>query len=158
MPDLFLVFTLILLGFILLAIELFIIPGFGFVGISGLFCLVIASYVSYTKLNPLTGFAVSIISIVAIVVMIRILPKTKMYKKLRLETTTSKSAGYSATRAGLEELINKEGVTLTPLHPVGTAIVDGKRLDVVCEVGLIDKEKKVVVVKVEGNRVVVKEV
>lgn len=158
MPDLFLVFTLILLGFILLAIELFIIPGFGFVGISGLFCLVIASYISYTKLNPLTGFAVSIISIVAIVVMIRILPKTKMYKKLRLETTTSKSAGYSATRAGLEELINKEGVTITPLHPVGTAIVDGKRIDVVCEVGTIDKEKKVVVVKVEGNRVVVKEV
>lgn len=153
-----LVFTLILLGFILLAIELFIIPGFGFVGISGLICLFIASYISYTKLNPMAGFAVSLISLITIIVMIKILPKTRIWKKLQLEETTSKGAGYSATRMGLEKLIGKEGITLTPLHPVGTAIIDGKRVDVVSEVGMIDKDRKVVVVKVEGNRVIVKEV
>lgn len=155
MSEIFLVFTLILLGFILLAIELFIIPGFGFVGISGLFCLVIAGYMSYIKLNPAIGIIVSIASIVAIIIMLRILPTTKLYKKLRLETTT---IGYSATRSGLDKLIGKEGITITPLHPVGTAVVDDKRIDVVSEVGMIDKDKKIVVLKVEGNRVVVKEV
>lgn len=155
MSEIFLVFTLILLGFILLAIELFIIPGFGFVGISGLFCLVVASYISFTKLNPVAGIIVSIASIAAIVIMLKILPKTNLYKKLRLETTTT---GYSATRSGLDKLIGKEGMTITPLHPVGTAIIEDKRVDVVSEVGMIDKDKKVVVIKVEGNRVVVKEV
>lgn len=155
MPDLFLVFTLILLGFILLAIELFIIPGFGFVGISGLFCLAVASFLSYTRLNPLMGILVSIASIIVIVIMLRILPKTKLYKKLRLETTT---VGYSATRAGLERLMGKEGVTINPLHPVGTAIIEGKRVDVVSEVGMIEKGRRIIVVKVEGNKVVVKEV
>lgn len=157
MPEIFLVFTLILLGFILLAIELFIIPGFGFVGISGLFCLVLASYISYSKLSPQIGISVSIISIIAIVIMVKTLPKTKLWKKLRLEETTAKSAGYSATRAELKDLLGKEGVTITPLHPVGTAIIDSKRVDVVTETaGMIEKDKVVVVVKVEGNRVVVK--
>lgn len=151
----FLVFTLILLGFILLAIELFIIPGFGFVGISGLFCLTIASYISFSKLNPAVGFLVSIASITAIIIMMKALPKTNLYKKLRLETSTK---GYSAVRSGLDKLIGKEGITITPLHPVGTAVVDDKRIDVVSEVGMIDRDKRVVVIKVEGNRVVVKEV
>lgn len=158
MSELFLVFTLILLGFILLAIELFIIPGFGFVGISGLFCLALASYFSYTKLNPLIGIIISAVSLFAIVIMLKILPKTKVYKKLRLETTTARSAGYTAVREGLESLIGKEGISITPLHPVGTAIIDNKRVDVISEIGMIDKDKKIVVVKVEGNRVVVKEV
>lgn len=154
MPDLLLVFTLILLGFILLALELFVVPGFGLMGILGLLCLAGASYLSYTKLSSLAGIIVSVVSIVAIVLLIRIFPKTAFWKKMRLEKTT---AGYSATREGLESLAGKEGIILTPLRPVGTAIIDNKRIDVVTEMGMIDKDKRIVVVKVEGNRVVVKE-
>lgn len=158
MSGLFLVFTLILLGFILLAIELFIIPGFGFVGISGLLCFAAAAYISFIKLNPLMGIIISVLSVIVIAAMLKFLPKTRLYKKLQLEATTGKSAGYSATREGLNELIGKEGTVITPLHPIGTAVIEGKRVDVVSEVGMIDRGKKIVVIKVEGNKVVVKEV
>lgn len=154
MPDWFLVFSLILLGFVFLALELFVIPGFGLMGILGLLCLGAASYLSYTKLNPLVGVIISVFSIVVIILLIRIFPKTTFWKKMQLEKT---AAGYSATREGLESLAGKEGVTLTPLRPVGTAIIEDKRVDVVTEMGMVDKDKKIVVVKVEGNRVVVKE-
>lgn len=154
MPDLLLVFTLVLLGFVLLALEVFVIPGFGLLGILGLLCLAGASYLSYIKLSPLMGIIVSVVSIAAIILLIRIFPKTAFWKKMRLTKTT---AGYSATREGLQDLIGKEGVTLTSLRPVGTAIIDNKRVDVVAEMGMVDKDKKIVVVKVEGNRVVVRE-
>lgn len=156
MPSVILVLTLILLGFVLLVIELFVIPGFGIVGISGLFCLGLAGYISYLKFSPLAAVLVSILSVAAIILLIKILPHTNIYKKMRLETTTSRKAGFSAERSGLSELMGKEGITLTPLHPVGTAVIGGKRIDVVSEVGMIDKDSKVVVVKVEGNKVVVR--
>lgn len=51
----------------------------------------------------------------------------------------------------------QQGKTLTDLRPAGRALIEGKRLDVVSQGQMIDAHKDIVVVLVEGNRVVVKE-
>lgn len=56
------------------------------------------------------------------------------------------------------DLIGKVGVTFTPLRPAGTVIIDDERLDVVSEGSFTEKDKKVKVVKVEGSRIVVREI
>ena len=56
------------------------------------------------------------------------------------------------------ELVNCTGVTITQLRPSGTAFINGKRVDVVTEGGLIEQGASIKVVAVEGLRVVVREV
>ena len=65
-------------------------------------------------------------------------------------------AGYTS-RSNLSELLGAEGVALTTLRPAGTAEFNGKRVDVVTDSEYIDHGKQIVVVAVEGMRVVVRE-
>jgi membrane-bound serine protease (ClpP class) len=55
------------------------------------------------------------------------------------------------------ELLEKTGTALTPLRPAGTAVIDGKRVDVVTEGQMIERGTPVRVIAVEGMRVVVRE-
>ena len=55
------------------------------------------------------------------------------------------------------ELLERTGTALTTLRPAGTALIEGKRVDVVTEGQLIERGAAVRVVAVEGLRVVVRE-
>jgi len=54
--------------------------------------------------------------------------------------------------------VGKVGTALTPLRPAGTAEVAGQRLDVVTEGEFIHSGMQIKVIKVEGTRIVVKEI
>jgi membrane-bound serine protease (ClpP class) len=55
------------------------------------------------------------------------------------------------------ELLNGTGVALSQLRPSGTATINGQRVDVVTEGGLIERVTAIKMVAVEGARVVVRE-
>jgi membrane-bound serine protease (ClpP class) len=63
-----------------------------------------------------------------------------------------------ASEPGLEDLIGVTGAVHTPLRPVGVVTLNGSRVDVVAESGMIEKGAEVRVIKVEGNRVVVRQI
>jgi membrane-bound serine protease (ClpP class) len=54
-------------------------------------------------------------------------------------------------------LIGRTGETITNLRPSGIALIDDQRVDVVAEGEFVGSGKEIVVVKVEGNRILVKE-
>ena len=54
------------------------------------------------------------------------------------------------------ELLHGTGTALTQLRPSGTASINGQRVDVVTEGGLIERGTAVKVVAVEGSRIVVR--
>ena len=56
------------------------------------------------------------------------------------------------------EMMGLEGIALTTLRPAGTADFDGKRVDVVTESSYIEHGKKIRVIKVEGHKVIVREI
>ncbi len=157
MPEWLLVLILIVIGFILLLIELLIIPGFGFTGIMGLLSLVVASYIAYTELNFLIGLITSLGSLIVIILSLKLFPKTGIWKKLRLERAETKKDGFHASIKDSSALIGKEGISLSPLRPTGIATIDGKRIDVVTEGIFLPKDSNIKVINVEGNRVVVRE-
>lgn len=81
----------------------------------------------------------------------------KFFKKLVLNDSTNTESGYISNENRLE-LIGKVGVTLTPLRPSGTIVLDDERIDVVSEGTFIAKDKQVKIVKTEGSRIVVREI
>jgi len=155
MPEWLLVVLFISVGFILFLIELFT-PGFGLTGISGLISIAVGSYIAYTKLNLFWGLISTTISLLGIIGFFKVFTKTGIWKRLRLETTEDKGKGFRTGR-NLEKFLNKEGLALSPLRPTGTALIDGKRIDVVAEGLYIDKGKNIRVVRIEGNNLIVRE-
>lgn len=152
--------TLILfaLGIGLILLEFFV-PG-GIAGAIG-FLAIIASF--FIASDNVVHMGISLLialtaSVLLSILMIRVFGKRmKLFKRIILTDSTSTEKGYVSNKNRLE-LIGVEGITLTPLRPSGTILIEDERIDVVSEGGFIPKDRKVRIIKTEGSRIVVREV
>lgn len=155
-----LAFLAFLLGIIALLLEIVVFPGFGVAGIIGIILFgwgVLLVSVDVTQVTAALVLAL-IATMVVLVLGLRLMSRYKLWYKLTLQNKQQKEEGYVAPLPQLALFAGKEGTALTPLRPAGAAEVDGYRLDVVTGGEFIKSGSRVRVVKVEGTRVVVKEV
>jgi len=156
-------------GLILLAIELFVIPGFGIVGISGIVAilasLALATMGQWELItipdisDALTRITIALaFSIIVTIVFARYLPRTSLGRHLILSDSQEHEEGYVAQLQDQSPLLGLTGTTLTPIHPSGTVVIYDKRYDVVSEGEFIDKHVTVEVIDVEGARIVVRQI
>jgi membrane-bound serine protease (ClpP class) len=152
-------------GMLLLAIELIFIPGFGLAGIAGI--LAILAGLAMSMIGPgdtpqfmliTTGrVVVSIaLALLATLVFMRFLPRLPFGKKLILDTALTAGQGFESAPASDHALLGKTGLATTPLHPAGIAEIEGERVDVVSDGELINAGEPIRVMRVDGNRVVVR--
>ena len=159
--------VIFIIGVVLLLLEIFVIPGFGIVGvvgillmISGLFLGLVGDF-SITDPNDISNAIIQLASsflmtAVFIYILSRFLPKTKMWNNLILQSKISSTSGYTSS-LDLTSLIGAEGIALTDLRPAGTAVINGKRVDVVTDGEYIKNGTSLVVNFIQGSRVVVEE-
>jgi len=158
---------IIFVGILLLLIEMIVIPGFGIAGIGG---IVIVVFGLYRLLLPdipvgeevtdmaMTGLTIGIIGgLIGLVLLFKLMTKTKFWKKLATPDVQDHERGYD-TSLGLEDMVGIEGVADTDLHPSGWATFGDKRIFVVSEGTFIEDGEKVKIIKVDGNRVVVRKI
>lgn len=173
--------VLFLFGAGLIALEIFVIPGFGVFGITGglavVFSIILASQtfvIPSTKeqlgqlsrtMGTLSG---SIVAVVCLALFagnfIRRIPGLR---NLILAPPNSDETGpqLDPLLAGEgpvnlteqdPELLNKQGVAFSTLRPAGRAQIDGQLVDVIAEGEFIEPGVPVEVIEVAGNRVVVR--
>ncbi|HTD68500.1 MAG TPA: NfeD family protein [Candidatus Limnocylindria bacterium] len=146
------VITLLVAGAVLLLLET-ILPGM-IAGIAGLVCLGAGVIQSYVLFGPQVG------TYVLVGVLVGLMLGTILWLKYFPNTRTAKIFTSQSTVGDIgtdrPELLNQSGTAFTPLRPSGTAIINGHRVDVVTEGGLIERNTPVVVVAIEGMRVVVR--
>ena len=170
-----LAFLLFLLGLILLALEIFVIPGFGVTGISGIILVLgsigLVAYGHWPRSNEewlgygqaLGPFTISILgAIVLAFVLARYLPHIPYANRLML-TPRSESEEFGEEMADsihpeMAALLGAIGVAATPLRPAGKVQFGDEFVDVLAEGSYVLPGSRVQVVEIEGNRVVVKEV
>lgn len=147
-----------ILGFALIVGELFI-PG-GIIGVIGAALVIISLlfagenvvYMAYSILIAI------IIAVLGMVIMMKFLGKNlHFFNKLILRDATTTDEGYVSNENRVD-LLGKVGVTITPLRPAGSIQVDNERLDVVSQGSYINSDKKVEIIRVEGSRIVVREI
>lgn len=170
----------VLLGLVLLIVELFLIPGFGVFGISGL--ILIFGGLAMTFVGPImpsgmpagvgvdwSGFADGLLTaLIGLVASIglwiwlgRYLPKLPYARGLILDDM--EPSEEEAARAAAWPLVGATGVAVSDLRPGGTAKFaitdapdDTANADVVCDRGFVPAGTPLNVVEVAGNRVVVR--
>jgi membrane-bound ClpP family serine protease len=164
---------LFLAGLTCLALEVFVLPGFGLFGLAG-GLLVIASLVlaSQTFVLPrndyqlhhlrnsllmLTGAGVGMV--LAAAAMRRYLPHTPVLNNMVLAPPSSEEVTRINEREALtrlEHLLGHRGIAFTPLVPGGKARIGDELVDVLTDGEFVDRGLPVEVVEVRGNRVVVR--
>ncbi|GJL68733.1 MAG: hypothetical protein NPIRA06_13680 [Nitrospirales bacterium] len=158
-------FLLVGLGLILVGLEIFIIPGFGIAGILGILALMgglglslIGTGASWdSMLSALGQVALSIlVAIIATLILVRYFPRLPFGKRLILETNLQAQEGYESSPAEDHRWLGKQGLAISDLHPSGIARFDGERVDVVSDGTFIDAGQQLEVVRIDGNRVVVR--
>jgi membrane-bound serine protease (ClpP class) len=150
---------LFILGIVLLILEVAVIPGFGLAGLLGIGSVVTSIILAFGDVQTaLFSLSIAIsVSVVAIVLLWGRIRQSRFWRRLILSHEESPAAGYRAP-ADFGYLVGQKGVALTPLRPAGTALIDGKRYDVVSDGGFITGNTSVEVVHTEGTRVVVREI
>ncbi|OGX25331.1 MAG: hypothetical protein A3J51_04560 [Omnitrophica WOR_2 bacterium RIFCSPHIGHO2_02_FULL_45_21] len=156
------------LGVILLFLEIFVIPGFGISGISGVILLLSGIFLALIR-HPLQipkieltqafntiGLAI-ILTAAAAILLIKFLPKSPLWKNILLTSEEKKEEGFRSS-VSLDKYIGKSGKALTVLRPAGKVNIEGEILDVVSRGDFIDKDTPVRVVAAQGAELIVEQI
>ena len=149
-----LILGLTLMGALLIFVELFI-PGM-VAGICGAIALLAAIVLSYANYGAEKGNAMLAVVLLASVVFFAWWMRAFFQSRLGRRWTLQETVPQDPNPQRFSGLENQLGRALTSLRPAGTALVDGRRIDVIAESGLIEAGEPVRVVRVEGPKVVVR--
>lgn len=149
------IIVLTLTGMVLIGID-FYLPGFVLASIGIVMMLVATGYCYNTYgLGPAVVMFIveGALGIGAGYVSIKLVPQTRLGKQMFLQHTQE---GQRAQAPLADDWIGKRGVAQTILRPSGMAVIEGKRVDVVAESGVIEPDSLIEVVAVNENRIVVR--
>ena len=110
-----------------------------------------------TKVSLLKVLGSIAASFVGMCILARYLPETSIFGRIILKTEETPEDGYVVASAEQQDLIGKEGITVSHLRPVGRAQIGDEVLSVVTQGEHIERDAKVKVIEVKGNRIVVRE-
>jgi membrane-bound serine protease (ClpP class) len=152
------------LGLIALAVEVFILPGVGVVGLLGLGLITTSMILALIGNSPTTGDLIQagavlgaslVITASVFVAWIRHLPNSTRWSGIMLKEASGKAEGF-VSAPSRPDLVGKAGEAITDLRPAGAARIAGERVDVVTEGEFILTGSALTVVRSEGYRLVVR--
>ena len=154
-------FLLFLIGIGLIALEIFVIPGFGIAGILGITLMLGSVFFVFDKAyefeTAVLWLSISVILSAALIILaVWFLPETQLFRRFALQTVMDTEMGYhSSSTENFQDYLGQSGTALTPLRPAGTVRIGDKRLDVVTAGDFIPQNSNVKVIEVEGSKVFV---
>lgn len=164
---------LFVIGLVLVALELFVIPGFGVAGISGI-VLVIAgltlSLLNNVDFNfePVKAGSVSkalftviggaSLGFVLIIYLSSRIGAKGVFREFALNTTLDNKEGFVGVAMENNDLVGKSGVASTVLRPSGKVNVEGVVYDAVSLEGFIEKGQTIKVIRFETGQIYVEKI
>lgn len=153
-------------GAVLVAVEIFVIPGFGLFGVLGGAGILGGLYMSLVGDATLTAdlttagwilsTTVAIILVTGWAILKRLPQSDRLFRsRIFLASSTDRDSGFESALPR-PDLVGSEGVAITDLRPSGTGLFEDERLDVVSESEWIEEGTPIRVVSSEGYRHVVR--
>lgn len=148
---------ILVIGIALIIIEYFVPGGvLGFIGVIMMLGSLLLAGANVTQMMYSIIIAL-LVAVVGVVVMMKFFgKKMTALNRLVLRDATTTEDGY-VSNVNRVDLIGRTGEALTTLRPSGTALVEDERLDVVTEGSYIEAGTMIEIIKVEGSRIVVRE-
>lgn len=160
-------------GIVLIAAEIFIIPGFGVAGITGLIftlgglILVMlnndALDFSFVKMDDIfLAITTTLAGLIGSAIIMFLgglrLTNTKAFKRIALEDVQDKSQGYTSSFYSEKSMVGRRGVAQTVLRPSGRVEIDDDIYDAYTRGNYIEAGTQIEVISDEGTSLKVREV
>jgi len=162
---------LFVVGIILIALEIFVIPGFGVAGVSGVLLVIVGLTLSMVDnvvfkfdfsvafSEVIHAFFIVITSIFLAFILSLWLGKkiftSPAFGNIALNSDLKAENGFLGVESQPKELVGKTGIADSVLRPSGKVIIDGELYDAKSEYGLIDRGSKIKVIRYETGQVYV---
>jgi membrane-bound serine protease (ClpP class) len=152
MEPITLYITLLLAGFMLIGMEIFV-PG-GILGTIGAVAWLVAAGIGMAKFespwNMLSAFALLLMGVLTFVIWIKYFPKSRVGKSLSLDDSTK---DYKAHRHTETFPPGTLGEAVSTLRPSGIATFEGRRIDVVADGEWIEAGQPVKISSTTGGHI-----
>lgn len=163
---------LFIIGLILIALEVFVVPGFGVTGISGI-ALTLGSLILSLVRNVNFDFnavpasrlilaviivlgSVTLASVICIYLSAKIFGAKKgVFSRLSLQTIQNTSEGYVGVDNSNKSLVGELAMSITVLRPSGKISINNKYYDAVATFGFIEKGEQVKIIRQEAAQLYV---
>jgi membrane-bound serine protease (ClpP class) len=150
--EIVIVVGLLVAGYLLLALEVFVVPGVGVPGVTGALCLIVACVLAWRYFGVVGGGGLILGVLVLSTVLGALLPRTPLGRwvvlRKNLQAARVETVGVK---------VGDQGYAESDLRPAGIARFDDRRESVVTRGDFIQSGTYIEVVEVEGSRIVVEE-
>ncbi len=161
-----------IIGVILVVVEIFVIPGFGVAGISGIvlmFGSLVLSLINNVNFD-FEGVEMGHVGVAVTTVVLGVFggfilslylgnklftANSGMFRNMSLKSEQNVNDGFVCIETGMFALKGKTGISKTVLRPAGKVLIEGEVFDAVAITGFIDKDVEIVVAKVEATQLYV---
>jgi membrane-bound serine protease (ClpP class) len=161
-----------IIGVILIMIEIFVIPGFGVAGISGIvlmFGSLVLSLINNVNFD-FEGVEMGHVGVAVTTVVLGVsggfilslylgnkvfTANTGMFRNMSLKSVQNVDDGFVGIEPRMFALKGRTGVSKTVLRPSGKVLIDGEVFDAVAITGFIDQDTSVKVERVEATQLYV---
>ena len=151
--EFFLPIALVLAGLGLIAVEVYLVPGFNVVGIFGFVAILFAIGYAFLESGLLGGIYVVLGTAVAGGGLFYWMWTSGAWDRFVLGATiTGEEPGEDRDSERRARYLGKTGVAVTPLRPTGIARIDGERIEVATEGDFIASGSNVRVVAMDRRR------
>lgn len=164
-----------IIGVILVMVEIFVIPGFGVAGVSGvvlMFVSLVLSLINNINFDfehvEMDNVGVAVTTVIiglfgGFIISLYLGNKlfsanSGLFRNLSLKSVQEVNDGFVCIETGMMELKGKTGVSKTVLRPGGKVLIAGEVFDAVASEGFIDKDIEIIVSKVEATQLYVEKV
>ena len=149
---------LLILGFILILLEIFVIPGMNIFGLLGFGTVCIGVLFAYRRLGAESAAIIGTLGIAGTVALVWLLIRNQAWQRMVRTEATDSASGYTSAPDGLASHQGEIGTAMTPLRPSGRGQFGEDVLDVVTQGSFLDSGTRVEIIEIHGNRVVVEAV
>lgn len=160
--GLLVLFGIYLLAILLMLVEIFLIPGFGLAGFVSIAAMGFCGYQAFTLYGMTKGAIVTLVlfglAAILVVVALKIFARTSAGREFVLSSSFDATTSGTSDRLDPDLWVGRIMTAVTDLRPGGKATVDEQTVDVYCETAFVKNGASVKVVKVEDNKLFVREV
>jgi membrane-bound ClpP family serine protease len=144
-------------GLLVIVVEIFI-PSMGLLAAIALGLLGYSLYLAFTTISSFSGMVFVALDLVAIPIILILGLKVLAVSPLSLKSRLSSQNGVVSQATNAKAYVDKQGSAVTDLRPSGTALIEGKRLDVVTDGEYIEANTPILVIEVTGNQIIVERI
>jgi len=149
------IIILILVGIILLALEILVIPGVGITGILGFLLMAEGVWLAYTRVGSTEGNITLLITVLISAVSITLMLRSKTWKKAQLKTSIP---GKVRTYDDMNLKVGMRGETTSRCAPMGKAVFADNYVEVDAGTAYLSTGTRVEIVRINGNKIFIKHI